>query len=53
MAFYLTQVVYKDTAAKSLISHPQTREDAIGKTCKSRAKAATALQRPLLAAQRT
>ncbi len=35
MAFYLIQVVYKDTAAKSLISHPQTREDAISKTCKS------------------
>ena len=35
MAFYLIQAVYKDTAAKWLIMHPQTREDDIGKTCKS------------------
>ena len=35
MAFYLIQVAYKDTAAKTLVSHPQTREDAIGKTCAS------------------
>jgi uncharacterized protein with GYD domain len=35
MAFYLIQVVYKDTAAKSLVIHPQTREDIISKTCKS------------------
>jgi uncharacterized protein with GYD domain len=35
MPFYLIQVAYKDTAAKTLISHPQTREDAIGKTCAS------------------
>ena len=33
MAFYLIQVAYKDTAAKTLIANPQTREDAIGKTC--------------------
>ena len=35
MAFYLIQVAYKDTAAKTLIANPQTREDAIGKTCAS------------------
>ncbi len=35
MAFYMIQVTYKDAAAKSLILHPQTREDAIAKTCKS------------------
>jgi len=35
MAFYLIQVVYKDTATKSLVMRPQTREDVISKTCKS------------------
>jgi uncharacterized protein with GYD domain len=35
MAFYLVQVVYKDTATKSLIMRPQTREDVISKTCES------------------
>jgi uncharacterized protein with GYD domain len=35
MAFYLIQAVYKDTATKSLVIRPQTREDAISKTCKS------------------
>jgi uncharacterized protein with GYD domain len=35
MAFYLIQVAYKDTATKTLIANPQTREDAIGKTCAS------------------
>jgi uncharacterized protein with GYD domain len=35
MAFYLIQVAYKDTAIKSLVTRPQTREDIIGKTCKS------------------
>src|SRR3954471_4019062 len=35
MAFYLIQVAYKDTAAKALIANPQTREDAIRKTCAS------------------
>jgi uncharacterized protein with GYD domain len=35
MAFYLIQVAYRDTAAKSLVIHPQTREDAISKTCRS------------------
>jgi uncharacterized protein with GYD domain len=35
MAFYLVQVSYKDTATKSLIIRPQTRDDVISKTCKS------------------
>jgi uncharacterized protein with GYD domain len=35
MAFYLIQVLYKDTAIKSLVTRPQTREDIISKTCKS------------------
>jgi uncharacterized protein with GYD domain len=35
MAFYLVQVVYKDAAIKSLVARPQTREDAINKTCQS------------------
>ena len=35
MAFYLIQVAYKDTATKSLVMRPQTREDIISKTCKS------------------
>jgi uncharacterized protein with GYD domain len=35
MGFYLVQVAYKDTAAKTLIGHPQAREDAIGKACAS------------------
>jgi uncharacterized protein with GYD domain len=35
MPFYLIQVAYKDTAVKTLIGHPQTREDAVGKTCSS------------------
>ena len=35
MAFYLIQVAYKDTAAKTLIANPQTREDVVKKTCAS------------------
>ena len=35
MAFYLIQVSYKDSAAKTLVGHPQAREDAIGKACTS------------------
>jgi uncharacterized protein with GYD domain len=35
MAFYLVQVAYNAAAAKTLIANPQTREDAIGKTCAS------------------
>jgi uncharacterized protein with GYD domain len=35
MAFYLVQVAYKDTAAKTLIANPQTRENVIDKTCAS------------------
>jgi uncharacterized protein with GYD domain len=35
MAFYLIQVGYKDTAAKTLIANPQKREDVIKKTCAS------------------
>jgi uncharacterized protein with GYD domain len=35
MVFYLIQVVYKDTATKSLVLRSQTREDIITKTCKS------------------
>ena len=35
MAYYLMQVAYTDTAAKTLVGNPQTREDAIKKTCAS------------------
>lgn len=35
MGFYLVQVGYKDTAVKTLIGHPQAREDVIRKACKS------------------
>ncbi|HEY4405516.1 MAG TPA: GYD domain-containing protein [Xanthobacteraceae bacterium] len=35
MAFYLIQVAYSSSAAKTLIANPQTREDAIKKTCAS------------------
>ncbi len=35
MAFYLIQVTYKDTAAKSLVRRPQAREDVISNTCRS------------------
>ena len=35
MGFYLVQVAYKDTAAKTLIGHPQAREDVVRKACKS------------------
>jgi uncharacterized protein with GYD domain len=35
MAFYLVQVAYKDTAAKTLIAKPQSREDVIKKACAS------------------
>ena len=35
MAFYLIQVAYNNSAAKTLIANPQTREDAIKKTCAS------------------
>jgi uncharacterized protein with GYD domain len=35
MAFYLIQVAYRDTALKSLVTHPQTREDVIKKSCAS------------------
>jgi uncharacterized protein with GYD domain len=35
MPFYLIQVSYKDTATRTLIANPQTREDAIAKTCAS------------------
>jgi uncharacterized protein with GYD domain len=35
MPFYLIQVIYKDTAAKSLVMRPQAREDVISKTCSS------------------
>jgi uncharacterized protein with GYD domain len=35
MAFYLIQVAYKDTATKTLIANPQTREEVIRKTCAS------------------
>jgi hypothetical protein len=31
MAFYLIQVAYSSSAAKTLIANPQTREDAIKK----------------------
>jgi uncharacterized protein with GYD domain len=35
MPFYLIQVAYKDTAAKTLIGHPQSRDDVVKKSCKS------------------
>ncbi len=35
MGFYLIQVAYKDTAVKTLIGHPQAREDVVRKACKS------------------
>jgi uncharacterized protein with GYD domain len=35
MGFYLVQVAYKDTAVKTLIGHPQAREDVIAKACES------------------
>jgi uncharacterized protein with GYD domain len=35
MAFYLIQVTYKDTAAKSLVMRPKAREDVISNTCRS------------------
>jgi uncharacterized protein with GYD domain len=35
MAFYLIQVAYNNSAAKTLVANPQTREDAIRKTCAS------------------
>ena len=35
MPFYLTQVSYTAAATKQLVEHPQNREDAIKKACRS------------------
>ena len=35
MPYYLVQAAYKDTAARALIAHPQSRTEIVRKSCES------------------
>ena len=35
MPYYLIEATYKDTAARALIAHPQSRSDIVRKSCES------------------